>query len=110
MWKYLLAAFIILAIGHHADYLLQAYQWGWWTWWELDPSGAKFGPVTFDSWHLAQMVRNLGWGVGLVGGYAVFDRALRARILGTWRNASAFGLAWALGLAARFIGFSIFHL
>jgi len=51
----------LFVVSHHADYLLQAYQHGWKTWYTLKADAPKWGMFDFiphDSWHVVQWVRN----------------------------------------------------
>lgn len=48
-------AFVLLIVANHADYLLQAHEWKWKTWWVLDSAGLKppllLAWLPIDSWH-----------------------------------------------------------
>jgi len=57
---YAILAVVLLACNH-LDFLLQAYQWKWPTWWTLNPGGKKWGLFDFiphDSWHVVFWLRN----------------------------------------------------
>lgn len=59
---FLALAFIVFLIHAHADYLMQAYQHGWWTWWDLHGRAATWpwylDVLPRDAWHLVQSIRN----------------------------------------------------
>ena len=52
----------LLSLHASADYLLQAYQHGWSTWWDLHGRAAAWpwylDFLPRDAWHLVQSVRN----------------------------------------------------
>lgn len=62
LWWMMAIAFVLFLIHAHADYLLQAYQHGWWTWWDLHGRAAEWpwylDILPRDDWHLVQSVRN----------------------------------------------------
>jgi hypothetical protein len=55
-------AVIFFLIHNHADFLLQAYQHGWKTYWKLYALAPKWDWwldwIPHDSWHIVQWIRN----------------------------------------------------
>lgn len=111
MTPILYVAVASMIIHVHADYLLQAYQHGWPTYWRLFAGARKWAWwldwIPHDSWHAVQMVRNLtafiaawafvhAWilrpGVDLAGLLVLYImagglfRSLFIRLLGTRRK------------------------
>jgi len=61
-WTILLVGFALMLAHNHADYLLQAYQHGWATWWDLHGRAADWpwylDVLPRDAWHGVQNMRN----------------------------------------------------
>lgn len=59
---FFLAAVLLFLMHNHADYLLQAYQHGWETWWDLHGRAVSWpwylDVLPRDNWHLVQTIRN----------------------------------------------------
>jgi len=59
---FLASALVLFLVHAHADYILQAYQHGWWTWWDLHGRAAAWSwyldVLPRDAWHLVQSIRN----------------------------------------------------
>ena len=97
--------FALMLLHNHADFLLQAYQHGWKTWWKLDKR-AKRWPwyVDFlprDSWHIIQFVRNHSV---LIGGPVVYY-GVYTPLYDPWLGIGFVLLVYGLG---RFFGFTLF--
>jgi Leu/Phe-tRNA-protein transferase len=77
---FFIASAVLMLVHNHADYLLQAYQHGWWTWLDLHGRAAPWpwylDVLPRDLWHLVQSIRNhsaiLGAALALVGCYHVY--------------------------------------
>jgi hypothetical protein len=96
----IIPAFVLLTVGHLADYLFQADAWGWRNpLWENGYRAPKWGWLDWiphDPLHIAQMVRNLAWIVGVF---------LLSRIDFPWYW--TLGTIIAVNAIARGIGFSV---
>jgi len=76
----LVTALLLMLIHAHADYLLQAYQHGWWTWLDLHGRAAAWpwylDVLPRDLWHLVQAIRNhsviLGTIFTMLGLYEIY--------------------------------------
>ena len=76
----LVIAVVLMLIHAHADYLLQAYQHGWWTWLDLHGRAAAWpwylDIFPRDLWHLVQSIRNhsviLGSILAMFGLYQIY--------------------------------------
>jgi hypothetical protein len=81
---YYIAAFILLLLFNHTDYLYQASLWKWWTWIDLT-ARAPHWPwyadwIPHDAWHIVQTIRNH---TGIIGaGMVIFYT--REVIVTTW--------------------------
>lgn len=76
--QWLILALLLFILANHADYLMQAYQHGWWTWLDLSARAPKWGMFDFiphDAWHIVQVLENLCRMLGAVASYFAFRMA-----------------------------------
>ena len=94
-WTILTLGFVLMLVHNHADYLMQAYQHEWATWWDLHGRAIAWpwylDVLPRDNWHLVQFIRNhtaiiatYAFAVGLstVGVDMLYD--LRSQKISCW--------------------------
>lgn len=96
----IIPAFVLLLVGHFADYLFQADAWGWnnpiWNNGQRAPKWGMWDFIPHDPLHIAQQVRNLAWIIGVF---------ILARIDCPWDW--TLGAILVVNAIARGIGFSL---
>lgn len=101
-WGRAALAAVTLAAAATADFLLQAKQHSWNTFWTLNASAAKWGVFDFiphDSWHLVQFARNRF----LILGVALAAAAWRTKIrnVATGKTSAMDAPFWKVWVAAE---------
>lgn len=118
---YFAAALAMFVITNYCDYELQAFQFGWKSFFDLSARAPKwvqpFDSIPHDLWHITQWLRNITMltaPIFVMFGYANFFSIYPTmweppviKFLNRYRTLLIFIVVIAVYLIARFIGFTM---